>query len=255
MSPFYGPSRRIGVAAVLCLGLMPSTAPAQQATFIDAAVPSATSRNTAETVAVPAPAADASDSYSGQPDACRNYGVRHRWEYHWKPALIEKYSGTSQTLNVRPLGASVRGPIDLQVNSGIAAQMVLYQYDFQDSALNARGRRQALRISEFARMVPAPIVIEPSGNEALDRARQIQVVAFLQQKVGFPDNPEAVVINHPSAAGITGEQGRLINMNLLQQIQSGGSTYLNAPAINRSSNVSSQTPLVGGSGTGSTSIR
>jgi hypothetical protein len=181
---------------------------------------------------IPAPAVVATDRAEGaatdpssESGECCNYGLEHRWQCHWLPALRESHWGYPEEFIKRPFGAPVRAALGAQVANGRAAQMVLYRYDFQDRELNAAGRRRALWIVDSMRFVAAPVVIEPSGDEALDRARRKSVIGFLQHTAEFPVVPNAVVIAEPAARGFNGEDAVRIQTNLLKQTQNGGANF------------------------------
>lgn len=128
----------------------------------------------------------------------------------------------------RPFGSYVISAVNAQISNGIADQMVLYHYDFQQGAraseLTIRGRYQ---LSKFAhRMLSCgfSIVIEETpADPALADARRNAVMAELQKmddSIGRLD--DLVLVARPRLPGLRGAEAQLIDDNNLLQTQSRG---------------------------------
>jgi hypothetical protein len=140
-----------------------------------------------------------------------------------------------------PFGLCVFGALNSQISNGLAAQLVLYRYDFNnppvksaansiDAAnLNPRGRLQLLKVAELLNRVPMPpVVIEASDDPEIDRARRQSVIVALSEAMGSPIPGEWVVVDRPAANPLSGEEAAIIHDNLLRQTESGGVYDANA---------------------------
>ena len=128
-----------------------------------------------------------------------------------------------------PFGACTTAACKTQIRNGVAARLVLYQYDFCEPEacdgykLSAKGYE---RLEDIARMFPAgnlqPIVIETTPeNPKLDAARREHVwKALLQMNAAVPDH--LVVVGHPRMPALNGQEALILHANLLKQTQSGG---------------------------------
>ncbi|MEI8372310.1 MAG: hypothetical protein WCJ35_05660 [Planctomycetota bacterium] len=151
-------------------------------------------------------------------------------ECHVRPGPVKPCleHSLAQAAAIRPLGASVRAHICYQVNNGIAAQMVLYHYDFNDPAVGNPAKLSPYglrRLSEIAKWIQAgnvcPVMIEHTlGSPALDTARQMHVATVLGE---LSLAPQVVIADTP--AGLRGDEALLIHQNLLQQTSAGGTTF------------------------------
>jgi hypothetical protein len=129
-----------------------------------------------------------------------------------------------------PLGARVYDMMSVQINNGLAAQRVLYHYDFCDSQsaqaaeLNVHGRKRLLTMARVCGCGGSPIVIEASPCEAgLDAARLQSVVALLQ--LVAPGTPrESVVIGDPQPRGLGGVEATQIYENMLRETKPSNGT-------------------------------
>lgn len=153
------------------------------------------------------------------------------WRHRLKTGLQAWHWGWAEEFDEPPLGACVNAHREVQICNGLAAQMVLYGYDFcsadgpDAASLNVHGQQRLWAMVELAHHTrQRPIGIERSGNPALDAARRAQVIGLL--RISKADLPETcVVIGCPTATGLSGVEARLIYENLLQQTRSGGPAF------------------------------
>lgn len=162
----------------------------------------------------PSPPCDA--CFSCDPYGCgRSFHGRGGWQYR-----------------ADPFGYCVFGALDAQITSGLAAQLVLYRYDFNNpptegaaksidpANLNPRGRQQLMKVADLLNRLPMPpVVIEASENPQIDQARRQRVIAALTEVMGTPVPNEWVVVDEPAANPLSGEEATLIHQNLLQQTE------------------------------------
>ena len=146
------------------------------------------------------------------------------------------------------MGACAAPRVCTQVRNGIAAQMVLYHYDFNDpdvgdpSKLTPYGLRHLGQIEKLLQGGNAcPVMIEQTiGSPALDAARQVHVVTVLGESNLAP---QVVIADTP--AGLRGDEALFVHLNLLQQTRSGGATFVRQPT----GATGSSGQAAGGSGT------
>jgi hypothetical protein len=130
-------------------------------------------------------------------------------------------------LRARPFGTYLRATTVAQVENGIAAQLVLYHYDFvlpdgrPGAVLNAEGRLHLERLCGLITLSGCPVLIEVDERDpAVNFAQRAAVSAVLQQMLpGFPD--ERVVIGRPAARGLNAQDAILVQQNRLLQVQAG----------------------------------
>ncbi len=109
----------------------------------------------------------------------------------------------------QPLGGSLYANCNVQVANGIAAQLMLYHYDFVDGTdqLNLKGRDRLQQLAGLLCASPAPLIIERTPYApGLDQARRLAVLNALGQGP-VPVPADRVVIGPPLARG-TGWPGR-----------------------------------------------
>jgi hypothetical protein len=131
---------------------------------------------------------------------------------YWQQFKARKqacYWGYCQYFDERAFGICVEQAMEGQIRAGIAAQSMLYDYDFyaQDSdrvgQLTPRGRWQLTKIVSRMQSVPGPVLIEIDEDDpALNEARRLSVVAALAD-TGIA-NPEQFVLFAQPRFGWTG---------------------------------------------------
>jgi hypothetical protein len=174
--------------------------------------------STAPVVTAP-PAAPAMTSAPG----CAEEVGLSGWE-RWRRRMQAKCVGYLEEFQAPPLGHSVYLHGRAQVESGEAARMVLYHYDFEEGGarLTLRGRDQLAKIEKMLATNFFPIVIERTPDApALAEARReivLQVLAHGQ----FPVPPERVVIGPSPTPGLRGVEAELIYANQLGVTRSSG---------------------------------
>ncbi|HUT12984.1 MAG TPA: hypothetical protein VMY42_20985 [Thermoguttaceae bacterium] len=154
-----------------------------------------------------------------------------------KACLQESHWGYPEEFEERPFGACVFAHVKTQVVNGLAAQMVLYRYDFCDETLgepqrlNPRGVEQLNKIVGLMAANSCPLIIEPTPcNPDLDRARRDFVLQLLQASAC--DVPESRVVVCKPDDGLRGEEAFEIDQNMLQQTRtSAGSTFSSPPGV------------------------
>jgi hypothetical protein len=128
----------------------------------------------------------------------------------------------------RPFGTYVRAGAAAQIENGLAAQLVLYHYDFVAAdgrpgvELNLRGQARLEKLLCLGELVPCPLIIElDERNPLLNAARRAHVIGQLQQvAVSFP--AERIVLGRPAARGISGDEAIAIQRIVQEQVQSMG---------------------------------
>jgi hypothetical protein len=134
-----------------------------------------------------------------------------------------------------PFGFCVNGALNAQVMNGLTAQLVFYQYDFNNTpapgasgaidraGLNYCGRQQLSRVAEMLTHLPLPrVVIETSRNPQIDEARRQTVIAGLSEAMGTQVPSEWVVIDEPPSNPLSGEEAVTVHDGLLRQTEQGG---------------------------------
>ncbi len=158
-------------------------------------------------------------------------GLKCRWHNVFVPRKTAWYWGNAEEFCERPFGTYARAAWNTQVVNGLAAQIVLYRFDFRDPAatsteraakLNFRGHERLIKIVEKLKYVAAPLTIEMSGDKELDEMRRQYVIDFLQDDLEFPLPEESVVIGRPTARGLDGEEAFAGYQNLMLQTKSAG---------------------------------
>ena len=112
---------------------------------------------------------------------------------------------------VRRPGSDLYHHMNAQVMNGLAAQMILYRYDFLDEqgnevvSLSRRGKAQLDKIVKRWETYGSPIVIEPTRHEQLDQQRRDEVLRQVSEW-GIQVEPEMVVVGRPNPAGLAGPE-------------------------------------------------
>ncbi len=156
---------------------------------------------------------------------CQNTCVCGDKKAQRKAALQYKYWGYPELFCERPHGSLIRAHLDAQIERGIAGQMIVYKYDFFDidhpraNALKPAGFRSVSRIIDFAAVSPTPIMIESTGDNALDAGRRLTVINALTQ-MSFPVAEDQVITIARDPFGISGDEAELSYGAMLQRAQS-----------------------------------
>ncbi len=131
-----------------------------------------------------------------------------------------------------PLGAALYANMDALIISGKRAQLVLYEYDFQNgptqdlAALNNAGRRKLLRLLPIMETTGFPLIVEPTADSPeLSEARRMYVVNVLSTELWCPDADSLVVVQPPPSTGIRGVEAVEIDRNQLETTRSQGISF------------------------------
>jgi hypothetical protein len=133
-----------------------------------------------------------------------------------KACLQASHWGYPEEFCELPLGARLYAHLNAQVANGVAAQMVLYRYDFCDgilheaSQLNHHGRTRLQRMGWMLRCNLHPLIVEETPEEpSLAAARREHVIQSLAASgIAVPD--EWVVVGQPPSAGLSGEEAIIV---------------------------------------------
>jgi len=147
--------------------------------------------------------------------------TRKFWRrYHWQ----EHFLGYPEEFPARPLGASVYENNRTQVANGEAAQMVLYDYDFEEGSnkLNLHGQD---RLAEILRRLPVtfhPLIIERTPRSpGLDDVRRLAVLAQIARSP-FPVPSERVLVGAPIARGLDAVDAGPIHNTRVRRVEETG---------------------------------
>ena len=178
-----------------------------------------------------------------------------RWQMRkWEKKRRHQYAwwGYPEEFCEQPLGMALDCQFNTQIANGIAAKLVLYQFDFLEdgSRLNAKGQQQLAKHAAAMNGNLFPLVIEQTPDEPeLDAARRAAVQQALTQS-RFPISFDRIVVGTPTAVGLPGQQATGLNANLLRDTQNGVTNL--APGNFRAggSILGTGTSGAGGSGSG-----
>jgi hypothetical protein len=119
--------------------------------------------------------------------------------------------------------------MEVQVANGLAAQLVLYRYDFQDiddpnpSALNRYGLRRLEGLLPLLEACPWPLIVEPEPDHPdISETRRLHVLQLLATKLCTTVDDGRVVIAEPPPAGLAGVEAIEIDRSLMEQTRTQG---------------------------------
>lgn len=154
------------------------------------------------------------------------FGPTSRWNMITKPRLQESHWGYCDQFCRRPFGQAVAGHFHHQIVNGLAQQMMLFEYDFLETAgrpseqLNDRGLYQLEKIAQRYQQGLGPIVIATSGTRGLDQARKQWVEGELK-KLGVSFAPEHVLVR-PAPRATLNASDLQNSQRLRDRLMSGG---------------------------------
>lgn len=122
-----------------------------------------------------------------------------------------------------PLGTTIYKPFQIQVANGIAARMILYDYDFLPGSplLNYRGKQRIAWIARRLPQYPNPVIVEDMPrNPQLALARRQSVLQALSAHMHIA--PNMVVVGPPVTRGLRGTEPIILYGKYLTTIQQGG---------------------------------
>ena len=154
----------------------------------------------------------------------RTFFSRRRCKRH----LQEVFVGYPEEFERPPLGAAVYAASKAQVGNGEAARMVFSARDFQPEAdaLAPSGVDRLASVRALLRINFAPIVVEETGDPALDASRRAAVLARLNQQTDFGVPAQRVVIGPKIALGMSANEVEIVRQTRLSRTASRG------PALN-----------------------
>lgn len=102
-----------------------------------------------------------------------------------------------------PPGVSLAQWKERQAAKAAADNLVVYQLDWVDQSpqLKPAASRRLQTIARGLVESPDPMVIEPSGDESLDRARRVELVRLLSE-CGVAEGEQRVIVDVPLALGL-----------------------------------------------------
>ena len=214
---------RLVVTACLAIAGAPALAqvpPTDLPPLPDAPAPLVLAPASVEAPAVMRPPAVAAPG-SCIPGHCshRSFLARARCKRH----LQEVFMGFPEEFERPPLGAMMHGVNAAQVRKGEASAMTLYSYDFATSTarLNERGQDKLAAIGAKLPLTFHPLLIQRSGDRALDEQRREAVIQSLASGP-FPVPPERVVVGRFSTRGLRGDEALLLHQGALYRTEQAG---------------------------------
>jgi hypothetical protein len=160
-----------------------------------------------------------------------------------------KFWGYPEEYEPRPLGASVYEHGKIMAANGVAARLVLYNYDFIDGTneLNPRGLDQLAKFSAQLAVSPFPLLVERTpSNPVLAESRRYAVLAVMARGP-CPLPSDRVLVGVPTPRGMSGIDAHIIGSNALTRTQNFG-----PPIPLNSSGVNSPSGVTGGGGAATT---
>jgi hypothetical protein len=136
---------------------------------------------------------------------------------------LEKWLGHDGP-DTTPLGQSVYQTMTNQIDAGVAARMILNDFDFEPNSanLNFRGREKLPQLAALALRYPYFITVERTNYDpALADWRRQAVVKELA-RLPIPIAADRVVVGTPLTPGLSGVEAQLLYQSLLNQTRSGG---------------------------------
>jgi hypothetical protein len=144
--------------------------------------------------------------------------IYHRWK-----GRLEKWF-VSEEPDAVPLGQSVYQTFSNQVDQGIAARMILNDFDFEAGSanLNRRGQDKLPQVAALALRYPYFVIVERTDySPALAELRKQAVLKELARQ-SIPLPADRVVVGLPRTPGLSGVEAFYLYENLLNQTKSGG---------------------------------
>lgn len=149
----------------------------------------------------------------------RSILARRRCKRH----LQEVFLGFPEEFERPPLGAMLHDVNVAQVRKGEAAALTLRAYDFTagSASLNTRGTDRLAAIASRLPVTFAPVIIERSGDMALDAKRREMVLDALADGA-FPIPNQRVVIGPSPSHGLRGDEAVILHQGLLFRTETFG---------------------------------
>lgn len=135
-----------------------------------------------------------------------------------------KWWGYPEEFEEVPFGTFTNMQLTRQMETGEAARLVLYHYDFvqDENGLTPRGKYQlAKMISMLSRCECSLVIQQANDDPELDEARRVAVLTELAQR-GLPLAADRVIVGVPSVKGLQGIEAQSVNRNFQQNSESRG---------------------------------
>lgn len=149
------------------------------------------------------------------------------WD-HLRPWFQWTHWGYPEEFKAVPLGARTQCLLRAQVCNGMVMQLTLYRFDFveetaaKSDTLTPLGRRRlAYMLAMVEKYQAHPIVIESTGNGALDAARRQHVLAAITAE-GLTMPSDWVISADPASINLRGGEAMLNYANMLKRTKAEG---------------------------------
>lgn len=172
---------------------------------------------------------------------CRPSG----WQ-RFRLGFQNRFRGSSETYEASPFGQSVTEIVTMQVANGVAARMMLYNYDFEHGGdkLNLRGQDQLRHMAEWLTTQSFPLVVERTPQRpALAESRRLAVLKELAA-AKIDVSPERVIVGPAPLGQLRGDEA-LIHYDLFIRYTTNG-----YPAVPQGSSSSGSSGGSGGANVG-----
>jgi hypothetical protein len=149
---------------------------------------------------------------------------------NWKGRL-ERWC-VSEEPDVVPLGQSLYQTMRNKIDNGIAARMILNDFDFEpcSESLNLRGREKLGHLAGLALQYPYPIIVERTNYDPALSKRRVEMTQRVLAALNIPVQPGRVVEGGVTTPGLNGVEALILYGNLMSQTQSQGGGGA-APAV------------------------
>lgn len=156
--------------------------------------------------------------------------------------------------NPEPLGGVLQANMDMQIDNGKKARLVMYEYDFENdpgrdqAALNAAGRRKLERLVTVLETTGHPLLIEPSEDyPGIAESRRMHVVNVLETEMYFSNAHAQVAVKGAPTLGLRGVEAVEIDRNQINLTRSRGTAFSSTGGSTGSSGFSPTSSSSGGS--------
>lgn len=140
-------------------------------------------------------------------------------------ARLEKWCVSEEPDEV-PLGQSVYQTFTNQVEQGIAARMILNDFDFEPGGanLNMRGRDKLPHLANLALGYPYRVIVERTDYRPGLAEMRRQTVLKELTRLSIPLPADRIVVGLPLTQGLSGVEALYMYENLLGQTKSSGAS-------------------------------
>ena len=121
----------------------------------------------------------------------------------------------------QPAGTHLCQWTNWEISRAEADGFVVYQYEWVEAKPSPFGERHLAEIACQIPKVANAIIVEPSGDSALDEQRRLAVVQAMAQ-CGVEIPPERVIFGHSQAEGLRGYEAGRVGNQLISGQQGAG---------------------------------